>query len=130
MMKSDKSKDGNEKLRFLTQALLFATEHTTDSLLRRRAQVYREVEAAPCALQDLITITNKTTEDKENIATIAAEMDFKGFDLTGDCDELIKIVGDIVNNKTNWKDMEFSKHKKLRNFSNKISIRKEKGRGR
>ena len=129
-MKSDKSKDGNEKLRFLTQALLFATEHTTDSLLRRRAQVYREVEAAPCALQDLITITNKTTEDKENIATIAAEMDFKGFDLTGDCDELIKIVGDIVNNKTNWKDMEFSKHKKLRNFSNKISIRKEKGRGR
>ena len=130
MMKSDKSKDGNEKLRFLTQALLFATEHTTDSLLRRRAQVHREVGAAPCALQDLITITSKTTEDKENIATIAAEMDFKGFDLTGDCDELIKIVGDIVNNKTNWKDMEFSKHKNLRNFSNKISIRKEKGRGR
>ena len=130
MMKSDKSKDGNEKLRFLTQALLFATEHTSDSLLRRRAQVHREVEAALCALQDLITITNKTTEDKENIATIAAEMDFKGFDLTGDCDELIKIVGDIVNNKTNWKDMEFSKHNKLRNFSNKISIRKEKGRGR
>ena len=130
MMKSDKSKDGNEKLRFLTQALLFATEHTTDSLLRRRAQVHREVGAAFYALQDLITITNKTTQDKENIATIAAEMDFKGFDLTGDCDELIKIVGDIVNNKTNWKDMEFSKHKNLRNFSNKISIRKEKGRGR
>ena len=130
MMKSDKSKDGNEKLRFLTQALLFATEHTSDSLLRRRAQVYREVGAAPCALQDLIIITNKTTQDKENIASIAAEMDIKDLDFTGDSDELIKIVGDIVNNKTNWKDMEFSKHNKLRNFSNKISIRKEKGRGR
>ena len=130
MMKSDKSKDGNEKLRFLTQALLFATEHTSDSLLRRRAQVYREVGAAHCALQDLITVTNKTTEDKENIASIAAEMDIKDLDFTGDNDELIEIVGDLVNNKTNWKDMEFSKHKNLRNFSNKISIRKEKGRGR
>ena len=130
MMKSDKSKDGNERLRFLTQALLFATEHTSDSLLRRRAQVYREVGAAHCALQDLITVTNKTTEDKENIASIAAEMDIKDLDFTGDNDELIEIVGDLVNNKTNWKDMEFSKHKNLRNFSNKISIRKEKGRGR
>ena len=67
MMKSDKSKDGNEKPRFLTQALLFATEHTTDSLLRRRAQVHREVGAALCALQDLITVTNKTTQDKEKL---------------------------------------------------------------
>ena len=130
MMKSDKSKDGNEKLKFLTQALLFATEHTSDSLLRRRAQEYREVGAAHCALQDLITVTNKTTEDKENITSIAAEMDIKDLDFTGDSDELIEIVGDLVNNKTNWKDMEFSKHKNLRNFSNKISIRKEKGRGR
>ena len=130
MMKSDKSKDGNEKLRFLTQALLFATEHTSDSLLQRRAQEYREVGAAHCALQDLITVTNKTTQDSENIASIAAEMDIKDLDFTGDSDELIEIVGDLVNNKTNWKDMEFSKHKNLRNFSNKISIRKEKGRGR
>ena len=110
--KYDKSKDAKERIKLLTNALMFSTGEQFDSIIRKRKKEYLEAGSTSFALKDLQALNEKTKED------------------TADIKELSSILTEIDNLHIENKSNEFKPHTFLKNFSENIRVEKETGRGR
>ena len=112
IVKFEKSKDIKERIKFLTNALMFSTGELYDSILRMRKKEYLDAGSTSFALNDLKALNEKTKED------------------TAEINELSSILSEIDDLHLENKSIEFKPHTFLKNFSDKIQVQKESGRGR
>ena len=112
LIKYEKAKDTKEKIKFLTSALMFSFGEQFDSILRKRKNGYLEAGCPRFALNDLQALSDKTDEDTAEI---------------NDLSSVLSKIGDLrIDNMST----EFKSHTSLKNFSEKIKVKKEPGRGR
>ena len=112
VVKFEKSKDTEERIKFLTNALMFSTGEQYDSILRRRKKEYLDAGSTSFALNDLKALIEKTKED------------------TAEINELSSVLSENDDLHLENKKIEFKPHTFLKNFSEKIKVEKESGRGR
>ena len=112
LIKYEKSKDTTEKIKFLSNALMFSAGEQFDSILRKRKYEYLEAGCTRFALNDLQALSEKTEKDDAEINDLSSVLTKNG-DLC------------IENTSTQLKSHTF-----LKNFSEKIKVKKEPGRGR
>ena len=112
VVKFEKSKDTKERIKFLTNALMFSTGEQYDSILRRRKKEYLDAGSTRFALNDLKALIEKTKED------------------TAEINELSSVLSENDDLHFENKNIEFKPHTFLKNFSEKIKVEKEYGRGR
>ena len=112
VVKFEKSKDTKERIKFLTNALMFSTGEQYDSILRRRKKEYLDAGSTRFALNDLKALIEKTKED------------------TAEINELSSVLSENDDLHLENKKIEFKPHTFLKNFSEKIKVEKEYGRGR
>ena len=111
-LKYEKSKDTKEKIKFLTSALMFSVGEQFDNILRKRKYEYLEAGCPRFALNDLQALSVKTDEDTAEI---------------NDLSSVLTKIGDLrIENIST----EFRSHTSLKNFSEKIEVKREPGRGR
>ena len=111
-LKYEKSKDTKEKIKFLTSALMFSVGEQFDNILRKRKYEYLEAGCPRFALNDLQALSVKTDEDTAEI---------------NDLSSVLTKIGDLrIENIST----EFRSHTSLKNFSEKIKVKREPGRGR
>ena len=113
VVKFEKSKDTEERIKFLTNALMFSTGEQYDSILRRRKKEYLDAGSTRFALNDLKALIEKTKEDTAEINELSSVL--------SENDDL---------HLENRSIEEFKPHTFLKNFSEKIKVEKESGRGR
>ena len=70
--KYDKSKDAKERIKLLTNALMFSTGEQFDSILRKRKKEYLEAGSTSFALKDLQALIEKTKEDTADIKELSS----------------------------------------------------------
>ena len=110
LLKCEKSKDINEKIKFLTNALKFSSSEKYDSILRKRKDAFLEAGYPKFAVNDLTAVNDKKDDDISQIKE--------------SCEN---VIGDLlIENSTS----NFKRHQLLKNLSEKIDVKKEAGRGR
>ena len=110
LLKCEKSKDINEKIKFLTNALKFSSSEKYDSILRKRKDAFLEAGCPKFAVNDLTAVNDKKDDEISRIKE--------------SCENAI---GDLlIENSTS----NFKRHQLLKNLSEKIDVKKEAGRGR
>ena len=91
---------------------MFSVDQQYDCILRKRKKEYLEIGCTQFALNDLKALNDKTKEDTTEIVKLSSN--------------LTEIDG-LHNENTST---EFKPHAFLKNFSEKIQVKKEAGRGR
>ena len=115
----------NEKIKFLSQALLFGTEQKIDCILRKRRALFNSRNEKKYALMDLESLQEKSNKDLEEIQTLLKDLDI--CDQNGNSEEVI--IG-LTPMKIESQDLLESRHKVLKQFSSKVVLHSEEGRGR
>merc|ERR1711892_86816 len=129
-LKSEKADDSSVALKFLSQALCFSSDDNRDQLVRKRSNKWEDLKEIENSLKDLLLLSNIDDDDKSKILDLSKRLDLDPKE-EKDLENTLEIIEKAINDVTNKpKVHSFLRHKTLKEFSNQIDIKNEKGRGR